>query len=407
MPTILIIAKTELVLLRLAVSSLLIAGSAAIAASAPVGRAALPVDVQLQQARNDAAAAESEQRRLEAAASRARGQSERLHAQQLAAAQAIAAAEAQISAADAQARIAQAQLAAQRQQLAREQAPVRSLLAGLVLMARRPPVLLLADAGSAEELVKLRILIASTTPAIQAQTAALTRELERGSRLEQAALAARDAMLRTRDELSRRRQTFARLEVQASQLAQRRGFEALGAGDVAIAREEQVSELRRGAQSRLSAARLASELAGLGPAPLPTIAGGQVDRPAIDYRLPADAAVVEGLGSVSSNGVRSRGITLATRRGSRLVVPANGTISFAGPFRDYDGVVIIDHGRGWKSVLVNAGSRVSRGAKVRIGDHLGIALGPVEVQLQQGGRAVSPAIIAGSYAMLSNKRESG
>lgn len=394
-------------MLRLAASSLVIAASAAVGASAPVTPERLTVDVQLQQARNDAAAAQSEQRRLEEAAAKARGEVSRLHAQQLAAAQGIAAAEAQISAADAQARLVQAQLAAQRQRLANEQAPVSSLLAGLALMARRPPVLLVADSGSAEELVKLRLLIASTTPAIQARTAALTRQLERGNRLELAALAARDEMRRTRNELSRRRDAFAELEARANRLAARRGSEALGAGDVAIARDEQLSQIEGQAQSGRSAARLATELAALGPAPLPKTGGRAVQRSPIEYRLPADALVVDGLGAVSASGVRSRGITLATRRGSPLVAPASGTILFAGPFRDYDGVVIIDHGSGWKSVLVNAGSALRKGSKVRIGQRLGIALGPVEVQLQHAGQAVSAALIAGSSAVLSNMPESG
>ena len=393
-------------MLRLAAASMLVAGSAAIAASAPVVPERIPVDVQLAQARGEAAAAETEQRRLERAAAKARDEVTRLRARQLAAAQAIAAAEAQISVADARARLVQAHLLAQRQRLARERAPMSALLAGLALTARRPPLLLLADSGSAEDLVKLRLLIAATTPVIQSKTAVLARELERGSRLEQAALAAREGMLRSRDELSKKRAAFAELEARAIRLAERRGSEALGAGDVALARQEQLSELQRQAQSGRSAERLAIELAELGPAPLPP---PRTDGhpPPLDYMLPADAAVTDGLGAVSANGVRSRGITLATRRGSAVVAPASGTILFAGPFRDYDGVVIIDHGGGWKSVLVNAGSSLSRGAKVRIGQPLGIALGPLEVQLQRGGEAVSPALIAGSSRMLSNRANSG
>lgn len=394
-------------MLRHAAASLLLAGSAALAASAPVQPEAVPIDVQIEQARGEAAAAEAEQRRLESAAARAQDEVTRLRAQQLAAAQAIAAAEAQISAADARARLVQAQLVGQRQRLAREQAPVSSLLTGLALMARRPPVLLLADSGSGEDLVKLRLLIEATRPVILARTADLVRELEKGSRLEQAALGARDEMLRTRTQLARRRDAFAALEARAIQLAQTRGSEALGAGDVALARQEQLSEIQRQSQSGRSGAQLAQRLARLGPAPLPVSAGNGEQPAAIRYRLPANAAVTDGLGAISASGVRSRGITLATRRGTALVVPASGTILFAGPFRDYDGVVIIDHGGGWKSVLVNAGSRLSRGARVRIDEPLGIALGRVEVQLQRGGEPVSPALIAGSSQILSNSAQTG
>jgi septal ring factor EnvC (AmiA/AmiB activator) len=104
--------------------------------------------------------------------------------------------------------------------------------------------------------------------------------------------------------------------------------------------------------------------------------------------------------------VRSRGVLLATRRGAAIAAPATGTILFAGPFRDYDGVIIIDHG-GWKSVLVNAGTALQRGATVRLGDPLGTALGHVEIQLQHDGKAVSPALIAGSSAVLSNAPKGG
>ncbi|MGI8705947.1 MAG: murein hydrolase activator EnvC family protein [Sphingomicrobium sp.] len=392
---------------RLAAASFLLAGSAALAASALVQPEAVPVDLQLEQARAEATVAEAEQRRLESAAAKARDEVSRLRAEQLAAAQAIAAAEAQISAADAQARLANSQLVGQRQRLAREQAPVSSLLTGLALMARRPPVLLLADSGSAEDLVKLRLLIEATRPVILAKTASLTRELEKGSRLEQAALGARDEMLRTREELSRRRDSFARLEARAIQLAETRGAEALGAGDVALARQEQLSEVQRQSESGRSSAQLARRLAQLGPAPLPAGARARARTAPLRYLLPANAAVTDGLGAISASGVRSRGITFATRRGTALTVPASGTILFAGPFRDYDGVIIIDHGSGWKSVLVNAGSRLSRGARVRIGEPLGIALGRVEVQLQHGGEPVSPALIAGSSGMLSKRPKTG
>jgi murein hydrolase activator len=392
---------------RFAAASLLFAGSAAIAASAPVHPDDLAVDKQLEQARRETAAAEAEQRRLESAAAQARDEVTRLRAQQLAAVQAIAAAEARISAADARARLVHAQLVAQRQRLTREQAPVRSLLTGLALTARRPPVLVLADARSAEELVKLRLLIAATMPVIEAKTAALSRELEAGSRLERAALAARGEMLRTREQLSRQRDAFAELEARAADLAQRRGAEALGAGDVALARQDRLSVMERRAESGRSDAQLAKRLAGLGPAPLPRVPRDDGQVHGLEYRLPAEAAVVDGLGSVSASGVRSRGVTLATRRGTALVAPASGAILFAGPFRDYDGVVIIDHGRGWRSVLVNAGSRLARGERVRIGEPLGTALGPVEVQLQRDGEAVSPALIAGSSAVLSNGGKGG
>jgi septal ring factor EnvC (AmiA/AmiB activator) len=202
-----------------------------------------------------------------------------------------------------------------------------------------------------------------------------------------------------------RRAAFAALEQQALALAKARGSEAIGAGDVALARQEQVATAEANASSTAQSMKTARELAALGPVPLKGSISGQAAP--FRYMLPAEAAVIDGLGSVSANGVRSRGVVLATRRGSPIAAPASGTILFSGPFRDYDGVIIIDHGGGWKSVLVNAGTALARGASVRIGDQLGTALGPVEIQLQHNGNAVSPALIAGSSAVLSNAPKGG
>jgi septal ring factor EnvC (AmiA/AmiB activator) len=382
-----------------------IAASAAVAASAPVVPTQNPVDAQLQQARSDAAAATAQQARLEQAAASARDDATRLHARQLAAGQAIAAAEARITAADAQARIADAQLELQRQRLASEQAPVSALLGALVLTARRPPLLLLADSASADELVRLRLLVAATAPAIRAKTAALTRQLQRGAALEKAAVAAREDLRRNRAELDRRRSQFVDLEEQALALAKSRGSEALGAGDVALAAQDQLANVQASAPSRRESMAMAKELAALGPTALPPVAAGK--SPPLSYRLPADAPVTDGLGEVSASGIRSRGVQLATARGTPLSVPASGTILFVGPFRDYDGVVVIDHGGGWKSVIVNAASTLRRGANVTLGGQLGVALGPVEIELQHDGQPVSPALIAGSSAVLSNRSKGG
>lgn len=385
----------------------LVAGSGAVAASAPVQSEQQPLDLAVQQARREAAAAEALQQRAERAAQAARGDAERLRLQQLAAAQAIAFEEARISSADAEALLLRARLSAGRQALARQQAPVSSLLGGLAMIARRPPLALLAGADSPRDLIKVKLLVAAITPHIQARSAALAARLNQGRALEQAALAARGRAVRSRQQLEQRKLELAALESKALQLAEQSGGQAVGAGDVMIARGEQAALLeRRGASGRRSTA-LAAELARLGAAPAGPGRAQPQPPPPLDYRLPAPARVTEGLGNLSDNGVRSRGVTLATLPGAAIVAPASGTIVFSGPFRDYDGIVIIDHGGGWRSVLVNVGSTAARGDKVAIGARLGTALGPVEVQLQHRGRPVSAAIIAGSSALLSKASKSG
>ena len=93
--------------------------------------------------------------------------------------------------------------------------PVSSLLAGLAVMGRRPPLLAIADQGSTDELVKVRILLDSTLPVIRARTAKLSTQLSEGKRLEQAAASARAELIGSRQNLLERRQQFASLEQKA------------------------------------------------------------------------------------------------------------------------------------------------------------------------------------------------
>jgi septal ring factor EnvC (AmiA/AmiB activator) len=378
-----------------------------IAASAPVLPEGESIDAALKRATAEAAASDARGRQLEQAAGKARDDASRMRARQAAAAEAIAAAEARISAADAQVRLIAANLAIRRATLREQQRPVSALLGGLVMMARRPPLLAIADERSTQELVRVRILLDSTLPVIRRRTAALAAELAGGQRLALAAEKARSDLLRSRNELTERRREFAALESEALRRAESYGGEALSVGDVALASGEAAERLAAEVQGGRSGTQLAADLAQLGPAPSrPVPPEGKGPVAPFAYLLPSNAPVIEGVGSVSPSGVRARGLTLATDRGDPVIVPALGTVRFAGPFRDYDGVVIIDHGGGWMSLIVNVSSSLRTGTRVRLGEPLGRALGRLGVELSKGGDRVSPALIAGSSG-LSNASKPG
>ncbi|MCA1654272.1 MAG: murein hydrolase activator EnvC [Sphingomicrobium sp.] len=358
---------------------------------------------QLADARAEVARASAEEQRLTAETSRAGNEVAKLAGEQRAAGAAIAAAEARIDAAKATLAIARAAEAAQQQRLAERQAPAAALLAGLVSMGRRPPLLALAD-GSAEEFVRVRALLDATLPAIRARTAALSTGLAAARRTQQIALAARDDLARQRAGLDQQRTRFAELEQRALTRQAQLAAQALGAGDVTLAGGETLADLSGEANRRSAGLAAAHELARLDPLPSRPLAD-PVRPPAtpFPYRLPAEAPVIAGLGSVDPNGVRSRGLTLGTGRGTTVIAPADGTIAFAGPYRRADGVVIIDHGDGWKSLIVNVATTLPKGSRVHLGDPLGRALGSLQVELSRDGANVSPAFIAASSAMLSNR----
>jgi septal ring factor EnvC (AmiA/AmiB activator) len=379
-----------------------------VTASALAQEGGLPLDAALKSAVAEQSRADAETARLERAAAKARTEADRLHAEQAAAAQAIEAAEARIGTANARLQLASAFVAAHRRQLAAEQQPVASLLAGLATMARRPPLLVLADRNSTDELVKVRLLLDATLPVIRARTSRLSAEVQQGERLKASALAARTELARSRDNLATRQRSYAALEQKAVQRALASQGQALGSSDLALAAGENVERLRGQQANSQSMRNVAAQLAGDDAAPLSPFAPEGVDpRPPFIYQLPAAAPVTDGLASVSASGVRSRGLTLAAYRGLAVAAPADGVVKFAGPFRDYDGILIIDHGGGWLSLIVNVASELHAGDRVRLGDQAGRALGPLQVELSHNGRQISPALIAGSSQSLSKGPKGG
>ena len=374
-----------------------------VAAPLLLGAAPPTLGGQLAQAQREAKAAAARATKLEQAAAGAADEVERLRRERLAAAAAIAAAEAEIDAATAALAKARAALALQQARLAAARAPVAALLAGIVSIGREPPLLALADGGSIDELVRVRALLDSTMPVIQQRSTALRAEVAAGRRLAAAATTARSALSGSRQRLLQRQQTFAALERRAAARSERLSGAAIGEGDRFLAADDQAGLLGTEAGSQRAALANARRIAALGlSVPRPFAAEpGNAARP-LAYSLPSSATVIDGLGSVSPAGVRARGLRLATGRGAALTAPAAGTIMFAGPFREHDGVIIIDHGGGWTSLLLAAATPLKRGARVARGELLGTALGPITVELRERGRPRSAALIAGSSAALSN-----
>ena len=386
-------------LLALALPPPLLLASASGAGVSPAPTA----DEALGRARAEARNASDRLATLEKQAANAESEAEKLRAEQAAAVAAIEEAEARISESGATLRLIRARVALGEQRLARQRAPTASLLAGLAMMGRQPPLLLLVDGSSPDEMVRVRALLDATMPVIEQRSARLAAELAGQRRLAALAGQVQTKLAEDRKALVARQQRFAELEASAAMRASRLQGEAIGAGDRVLSSGESLELAGSEASERRAARAAAAELARLDMAPpRPGAADSRAPRPALAYRLPVEAPLTDGLGSVSRAGIASRGLRFATSHGARVLAPADGIILFAAPYRGQDGLVIIDHGDGWTSLLLNVASGIERGGKVRIGQPLGRALGPVGVELRQRGVPVSPAFIAASSVPLSN-----
>jgi septal ring factor EnvC (AmiA/AmiB activator) len=321
-------------------------------------------------------------------AARARAESSALAAR-------IEASEADITAAETRVRIVERLRARQRARLAEKQEPVVRLMAALETMGRRPPALALVQPGSLDDLVRVRALLASTLPVVRARTAALREEVEAGNRLRAQAERAVAALRTSREELRTRRIALARFEVEQQRRSRSLAESALFESDRALALGEEARELSAAYGTRQYQEQLRRRLIEL-PGPLPRPAPVEAEgAPALRYRIPVDGRLITGTGEISDSGVHARGLTLAVDGNQSVVAPAGGRILFAGPFRSYGNIVIIDHGRGWTSVVTDIERLdVRSNTAVRSGDRLG-RTGPsdarVGVELRHNGRPVEIA----------------
>jgi septal ring factor EnvC (AmiA/AmiB activator) len=379
----------------IACAALLAAGGYA-AASARGGDAAA-----LAQAKREADQAKARFEALDRQAQRATSAAERAHAEAEALAARIQAAEADLTAAERRIAIVETLRAAQRARLAERQQPLVRLTAALQTMARRPAALALVQPGSVQDTVHVRSLLAATLPEIRRRTAALRAEVDRSNALHAQFEQARSALAASRRALQDRRVDLARFEAAQRTRSQQLSGLALAESDRALAFGEEALTLARLQDRRQFQARLGASLAALpGPVPRPGAAGATSESPALPYRLPVEGRLVTGVGEISDGGVHSRGLTFAVEPRAQVVAPANGRVAYAGRFRSYGHVVVLDHGRSWTTVITDLATLdVAPGQRVRPGTPIGRA-GPqaprITVELRREGRPVPIAqLIAG------------
>ncbi|RYY24510.1 MAG: metalloendopeptidase [Sphingomonadales bacterium] len=352
----------------------------------------------LRDANAQSKAAQARSRALEAAAAGERDQAAQARAQEQAAAERIKAAEADIAAATARIGIVDRQLADQRIRVAEQQGPILRLIAALQSMARRPPVLGLVQPGSTEDIVHVRAVLGTAMPVVEARTADVRAELNRIRALRGEAAAAVASLSEARNRIESERIALVKLEGAHRARSRELDKGALVESDRALALGERARDLVDQMESAGDAAELQGDLVGL-PGPLPRTGDPAAPKRSAGgppYRLPVTGQVVTGMGELSSTGVRARGITIACAPEMQAVAPAMGKIIYAAPFRAYGGVVIVDHGNGWTSLVTGLGAvAVKVGDQVAQGSVIGRAPGGeyprVTVELRRRGQPMDLA----------------
>lgn len=111
--------------------------------------------------------------------------------------------------------------------------------------------------------------------------------------------------------------------------------------------------------------------------------------------LPARGTVISGYGD-QKNGVSSKGLTVATRPQAQVIAPFDGSVAFAGPFRSYGDMIIVEHDNGYLSLLAGLGSiDVEVGQMLLAGEPVGLMpndqSAELYIEIRKNNQPINPA----------------
>ncbi len=247
------------------------------------------------------------------------------------------------------------------------------VLAALQRASRRAPPALLVRPEDALQSLRTAILLGAVVPELRARAERLAGELGELVTVRKSIANERDQLASDRDKLKDDQTRLAALidERQRQQSAMEQDMAAESAHAIALAKQvDTLQGLITKMEEEVNAAAKAAASANLKGTP-----GGKPDLaalknpnrtgPAIAFAsakgllaFPVNGSKVRDFGSSDGAGGVEKGISLATRPGAQVTTPCDGWVVYAGPFRSYGQLLILNAGGGYH-VLIAGMERIS------------------------------------------------
>jgi septal ring factor EnvC (AmiA/AmiB activator) len=263
-----------------------------------------------------------------------------------------------------------------RSSLESRRSEVVEVLAALQRAGRRTPPALLVRPEDALQSLRTAMLLGSVVPQLNARAEKLAADLGELLALRLTIARERDHLATDRDKIRGDQTRLAALidERQRQQASKEKDMEAEGARAIALSRQVDdlqglISTMEQDVRSAAKAAVNAS-LQGV-----PATANGKLDLAALKnpnrkspaiafasakglFALPVNGGKIRDFGGSDGAGGVEKGISLATRPGAQVTTPCDGWVVYAGPFRSYGQLLILNAGGGYH-VLIAGMERIS------------------------------------------------
>jgi murein hydrolase activator len=250
------------------------------------------------------------------------------------------------------------------------------VLAALQRAGRRTPPALLVRPEDALQSLRTAMLLGAVVPELRTRAGKLTGDLTELVKLRKTIATERDRLALDRDKLRDDQTRLAALigERQRQQNAIEKDMETEGARAIALSRQvDSLQGLIAKMEQDLKTAAKAAATATLQGAPatdngkpnLRALKDPARVSPAIAFAsakglfaLPVNGVKIRDFGGSDGAGGVERGISLATRPGAQVTTPCDGWVVYAGPFRSYGQLLILNAGGGYH-VLIAGMERIS------------------------------------------------
>jgi septal ring factor EnvC (AmiA/AmiB activator) len=248
-----------------------------------------------------------------------------------------------------------------RRSLGSRRAVISEVLAALQRVGRRPPPALMVSPEDALQSVRTAILLGAVLPDMKTEVDTLLADLGELVRLRSEIAAERDGLGRDLAALSqeRTRMTVLVAERQRKQAETEKALDAERARSMQLARQaDNLKELIGRIEQEIASAARAAAAARATQATLATLNDPGRLSPAIAFAsaqkklpLPLNGIKIREFGMPDGLGGNEKGLSLASRAGAQVTAPCDGWVVYAGPFRSYGQLLILNAGGGYHILL--------------------------------------------------------
>jgi len=300
------------------------------------------------------------------------------------------------------------------------------VLGALQRMGLNPPPAILVRPEDALGSVRSAILLGAVVPELRQETRALAADLAEMARLTGSITSEREKLMTTVAEQAAERERLAILIREKSALQQRSesvlAAEEKRAAELA-ARAGSLQDLIQSLEKEIGAVRQAEEKARAEAEAARQAAVEEERRPVPETErlaqpvpfdqlvgkasLPVAGRLAGRFGEADETGMKRLGDIVTTQSGAIVTAPADGTVIYAGPFRSYGQLLILNAGGSYHIVLAGMGRiSVALGQTVLAGEPIGAmgearlaSAGPgsasaapqLYIELRKDGKPVDPA----------------